>query len=158
MAKSRGIIGVDHVAVFTPRIEEAERFYRDLFGAEVLFRSARHKREWVGIDADATWAEIRRRGIEVGVAFLRAGGLTVAVADEPAPGKGGPLNHVGVGCSEPEFRRIRDRARELGLRVPEDTPESFKFHDPFGVLWEVSRGMEIEPPRRRLDLGSGRVS
>ena len=157
MTKRSGILGVDHIAVFTARIEEAEAAYVDLFQATVLFRGTTHRDTWVAIDATHPWEEIRRRGIRVEATFLRAGGLTIVIADEPQIGRGGPLNHVGIGTSDGEFRRIKERVRELGLRFREDSLESFKFHDAFGVLWEVSRGAEISRPSKRLDLETGRI-
>ncbi len=156
MAKTSGIIGVDHVAVATARIEEAERHYVDLFGATVLFRGTTVRGVWAAIDGDPGWDEIRRRGIAVDSAFLRAGELTIALLDEPA-GKVGPINHVGIGCSDAEVRRIKDAAERLGLRFLEDSLEGFKILDIFGVTWEVSRGMEIKPPNMRLDLKTGQI-
>ncbi|MEX2554276.1 MAG: VOC family protein [Actinomycetota bacterium] len=159
MAKTSGILGVDHVAVFTARIERAESHYGDLFGATVLFRATTHHGTWVAIDADATWDQIRRRGLRVEASFLRAGVVTIIAADEPSPGKGGPLNHVGLGTGDAEFKRIRDRVRALGLREHEGDSDTFKFRDELGVLWEVSRGMEAaHRPPKRLDLGTGRVT
>ena len=158
MTKASGILGVDHVAVFTPRLEQAERHYADLFGAGVLFRGTTHQGTWVAIDGDASWEDIRRRGLRVEASFLRAGGVTIVVADESSPGKEGPLNHVGIGCGEAEYKRIRETVRGLGLREHESGSDTFKFRDALGVLWEVSRGMEAaHRPPKRLDLGTGRV-
>lgn len=158
MAKASGILGVDHVAVFTARIEEAEQHYAALFGTAILFRGTTHQGAWVGVDGDAGWDDIRRRGVRIEASFLRVGGLTIVVADEPSPGKGGPLNHVGIGCSDPEFKRMRDQVRAMGLREHEGDADTFKFRDALGVLWEVSRGMEAaHRPPKRLDLGTGRI-
>lgn len=159
MARTSGILGVNHVAVFTSRLEEAERHYGSLFQAAVLFRGMTHTGSWVGIDGDASWDDVRRRGLRVESTFLRAGGVTIIVTDEPSPGKGGPLNHIGIGTSDTEFKRIRDQVRALGLREHESGSDTFKFRDEFGVLWEVSRGMEAaHRPPKRLDLGTGRVT
>jgi catechol 2,3-dioxygenase-like lactoylglutathione lyase family enzyme len=158
VAKTSGILGVDHIAVFTPRLEEAERHYAALFGAAVLFRGLTHQGSWVSVDGDASWDDVRRRGLRLESTFLRAGSVTIIVSDEPAPSKDGPLNHVGIGTSDGEFKRIRDQVRALGLREHEGGSDTFKFRDRFGVLWEVSRGMEAaHRPPKRLDLGSGRV-
>ena len=155
MAKASGILGVDHVAVVTSRIEEAEKHYAELFDAQVLFRATTHRGTWVTIDADQGWDEARRRGVRIEGAFLRAGGLTISLLDEKAPGKGGPLNHLGIGCSDAEVRRIKERAKGLGLRFLEDSLEGFKFLDLIGIVWEVSRGMEIKRSGKKLDLRTG---
>ncbi len=158
MPKASGILGVDHVAVFTPRLEHAESHYAAIFGADVLFRGTNHQGVWVAIDGDASWEDVRRRGLRVESTFLRAGGVTIIVTDETSPGKDGPLNHVGIGCSDAEFKRIRDQVRALGLREHESSSDAFKFRDDLGVLWEASRGMEAaHKPTKRLDLGTGRV-
>lgn len=151
-----GITGVDHVAVLTPDIEAAEEHYEKLFGARVLFRGATHEGEDVLIDRRHGWDEIRRLKLRVEWSFLRAGGLTIGVIGRRA-GREGPVDHVGIGCTEPELRRIRERVRGMKLRVYPDTLGTFKFRDQFGVLWEVSRGMGVAAPTRRLDLGTGRV-
>src|SRR5688572_27969858 len=104
MAQTSGILGVDHVAVVTSRIEEAEKHYAELFEAVVLFRGTTHRGAWVTIDGDGDWNEIRRRGIRIEGSFLRAGGLTIALLDEPAAGKSGPVNHVGIGCADATVR------------------------------------------------------
>jgi catechol 2,3-dioxygenase-like lactoylglutathione lyase family enzyme len=156
MAKPSGILGVDHVAIATARIEEAERHYGELFGAAVLFRGATVRGVWAAIDGDPGWDEMKRRGIKVDSAFLQAGLLTIALLDEPG-GKTGPINHVGLGCSDAEVRRIGEAARRLGLRFLEESLEGFKILDIFGVTWEISRGMDIKPPAKRLDLTTGRI-
>jgi hypothetical protein len=158
MAKTSGILGVDHVAVFTKHIREAERHYAELFEAVVLFRLVIHRGSSVGVDAAFGWDAIARQGLRVSSSFLRAGGLTLIVSDEPA-GKDGPLNHVGIGCAEPEFRRIRELVRDRRLRVLEEGAGGFKFVDELGLIWEIGRGMEAaRRPDTMLDLGTGRVT
>ena len=157
MAKASGILGVNHVGVFTSRIEEAEKHYAELFGTVVLFRGTTYRGNWVGIDPAYGWEEIRRRGLRVEASFMRAGELTVIVADSPAD-KSGPINHVGIGCSEGEFRRIKELVRMRGLRMPEEEAEAFKFVDELGLIWEICRGMDSAArPANMLDLGSGRI-
>ena len=157
MPKVSGIIGVDHVAVFTGRVEETERHYEELFDAVVLFRVTQYRGTWATIDRGYGWQEIKRRGVKVDSTFMRAGGLTIAISAERSSGKEGPVNHVGIGCSDPEFRRIRAQAGALELRFLEDGLTMFKFVDRFGVIWEVSRGMEPAPPATRLDIGTGQL-
>jgi catechol 2,3-dioxygenase-like lactoylglutathione lyase family enzyme len=152
-----GILGVDHVAVVTSRVEEAEKHYAELFEARVLFRGATQRGIWVTIDGEEDWTEIRRHGIRIEGSFLRAGGLTISVIDESPPAKTGPINHVGIGCSDAEVRSIKERVKRAGLRILEDGAEGFKFLDGFAVVWEVSRGMELRRSGKRLDLGTGRV-
>ena len=117
MARASGILGVDHVAVVTSRVEEAEKHYAELFEAHVLFRGATQRGIWVTIDGEEDWTEIRRHGIRIEGSFLRAGGLTISVLDEPPPAKTGPINHVGLGCSDAEVRTIKERVKRAGLRI-----------------------------------------
>jgi catechol 2,3-dioxygenase-like lactoylglutathione lyase family enzyme len=159
MAKTSGILGVDHVAVFTSKIEQAEAHYGELFGATVLFRGATHRGTWVGIDAAYGWGDIRKRGIRVQASFLRAGAVTIIVSDEPAGDKTGALNHVGIGCSDAEFRRIKDLVRAKGLRVVEEGADGFKFIDELGLIWDVNKGMDAaKRPEKMLDIFSGRIT
>jgi hypothetical protein len=158
VAKASGILGVDHVAVVTSRIHEAEVQYADLFATNVIFRVARHRGEWVTIDGQATWEEIARHRVRVEGSMLRSGGLTISVLDESGQGKTGSINHIGLGCADAEVRRIKEVARRLGLRVLEDGLESCKFIDGFGIIWEVSRGMDVKASGKRLDLRTGEVT
>jgi catechol 2,3-dioxygenase-like lactoylglutathione lyase family enzyme len=156
--KASGILGVDHVAVVTSSIREAEAQYGDLFATNVIFRVARYRGDWVTIDAQATWDEIARGRVRIEGSMLRAGGLTISVLDESGQGKAGSINHVGIGCADVEWRRIKEVARKLGLRFLEDSLEAFKFLDGFGVIWEVSRGMDVKASGKRLDLRTGEVT
>ena len=159
MAKAPGILGVDHLAVFTSQIEQAEQHYGELFGAQVLFRGTTHRGTWVGIDAAYGWDDIRKRGIRVKASFLRAGAVTIIVSDEPHAEKPGSLNHVGIGCSEPEHRRIKELVRAKGLRVIEEGIDGFKFIDALGLIWDVNRGMDAaKRPEHMLDIFSGRIT
>ena len=158
MPKASGILGVDHVAVVTSRIRAAEDQYAELFGARVIFRVARYRGEWVTIGGRATWEEIARARVRIEGSMLRAGGLTISVIDESGQGKTGSINHVGIGCTDPEQRRIKEVARTVGLRFLEDGLASFKFLDGFGVIWEVSRGMDVKGSGKTLDLQTGEVS
>lgn len=158
MGKPGGILGVDHVAVVTSRIEEAEGIYGDLFQTRVVFRVAKHRGVWVTIDGEASWQDIARRAVRIEGSMLRAGGLTISVLDESGQGKAGSINHVGLGCADAEVRRIKEVARKLGLRFFEDSLDSFKFLDAFGVIWEVSRGMDVKASGKRLDLKTGEVT
>ena len=159
MAKAPGIAGVQHVAVLTPHLEQAESHYRDLFEAEVSFRAGVYEGEWVAVEARYDWDTIRRsRLLKVHMSLLRAGGLTIAAVDEPG-GKDGALGHVCLACTDVEGRRIREQVTALGLREHRDAPGVFRFRDAFGVLWEIVRHDE-QPhrPSRTLDLGTGRVT
>jgi len=157
--KLSGITGIQHVAVLTPRLEEAEKHYAVLFEAEVVFRSGVYEGESVTIDPSHDWEAIRRsRLLKVHMSSLRSGALTIAVIDEPS-GKDGAIGHVCIACSDAEGRRIRDQVSALGLREHRDAPSVFRFRDAFGVLWELARSNEeAHRPSRRLDLGTGRVT
>lgn len=158
MAKPSGILGVNHVAVHTSRIEEGEGLYADLFGADVQYRAGQYGGEWVAIDAKEGWDAIRRtRRLSVHVSLVRAGPLTIALIDEPT-GRAGPLGHVCLTVTDQMQKLIRERAKALELREIPGEPGGFRFRDRLGVIWEIAREREaFHRPERRLDLGTGRV-
>jgi len=159
VAKASGILGVDHVAVFTSRIREAEEIYGELFGAAVLHRGVTFRGVWQAVDARYGWDDFAKRGLKVEASFMRAGALTLVVSDEPAGPRPGTLNHVGIGCSDAELKRIRELVRERRWRVLEEGADGFKFIDPIGVTWDADRGMDAaKPPEKMLDLDSGRMA
>jgi catechol 2,3-dioxygenase-like lactoylglutathione lyase family enzyme len=158
VSRSSGITGIEHIAVVTRRIEEAEAHYGDLFNAVVAFRTALYEGDWVAIEAQHDWEAIRRARLKIQMSFLRAGALTIAVTAETAD-KDGPLGHACLACTDAGYRRIRDRVRALRLREHREPLGTFRFVDAFGVRWEILRpGDEPHRPPRRLDLRSGRVT
>ena len=159
MARGSGITGIQHVAVLTSRLEQAETHYSELFEAEVVFRSGLYEGDWLGVDANHDWESIRRsRLLKIQMTLLRAGALTIAAIDAPT-GKDGALGHVCLVCTDAEGRRIKEQVAGLGLREHRDAPGVFRFRDGFGAMWEISRqGEEPHRPPHTLDLGTGRVS
>jgi len=158
VAKVPGISGIQHVAVLTARLEEAEKHYSTLFETKVVFRCGTYEGEWVAVDPGHDWETIRRsRLLKVQMTLLRAGALTIAAIDAPA-GRDGALGHVCLLCTDAEGRRIKEQVGAMGLREHRDAPGVFRFRDAFGAMWEISRQDE-EPhrPSRTLDLGTGRV-
>jgi catechol 2,3-dioxygenase-like lactoylglutathione lyase family enzyme len=159
VARGSGITGIQHVAVLTSRLEQAETHYAQLFEAEVIFRSGLYEGDWVGVDARHDWESIRRsRLLKVQMTLLRAGALTIAAIDAPA-GRDGTLGHVCLLCTDAEGRRIKEQVSAMGLREHRDAPGVFRFRDAFGAMWEISRqGEDPHRPSRTLDLGTGRVT
>jgi catechol 2,3-dioxygenase-like lactoylglutathione lyase family enzyme len=157
VSRASGITGVEHVAIVTRRIEEAESHYGDLFEAVVVFRSALYEGQWVAIDASHSWEAVRRARLKIQVSMLRAGALTIAVTADSAD-KAGPIGHVCLACTDTAYRRIRERVRALRLREHPQPLGTFRFIDAFGVRWELLRpGDQPHRPPRTLDLRSGRV-
>ena len=158
MSRASGITGIEHVAVVTRRIEEAESHYGDLFEAVVVFRSALYEGEWVAIDGRYPWDAIRSARLKIQLSMLRAGALTIALTAD-ASDKAGPLGHVCLACTDAAYRRIRERVRALRLREHPQPLGTFRFIDALGVRWELLRpGDQPHRPPRNLDLRSGRVT
>ena len=158
MARGSGITGIQHVAVLTPHVEEAEEHYATLFHAETQFRTTTVAGEVVLIDRRHGWDAIHAAGVKVNMSYMQAGSLTLAVIDE-APGREGALGHVCLACTEQELKRIREAVRDLELREHRDAPGVFRFRDAFGVLWEATHAADVaHRPDRKLDLGTGQVT
>lgn len=60
-----------YVALFVPDLQAAERFYRDLFGMELLFREREEDEgSWSTLRPELDWAEACRRGIAIDMVAL----------------------------------------------------------------------------------------
>lgn len=118
---------VTHVALHVGSLPEAEEFYRELFGMDVVLRE-----------------EI--------VMFTRDAFSLALEPTEKTVGEGGPLAHVGLFVDEREMERLDHEAKRLGCKVARVRPDLLVFWDRFGVQWEITT---IWPPGAVKDRTAG---
>lgn len=145
------IEAMDHVAVRLPDLQEAERFYCQLFGARVLFREAKLADGWATFPPGAEWEEICRSEFRPDLCFLQRDNLKLALerlSGEPES-KPGLLSHVCVRVDPEGFEGLRQAAIDLGCEVLVSVQKTFVFADPFGVRWEVTWSAETRSTGER---------
>jgi hypothetical protein len=138
---------VTHVALRVQGIRDAEAFYIALFALAVAFRETETPDGWRTIPLEATWDEIDRAGVGVGLAMLHRGGLRLALEATDETSQTGLLSHIGVQVEEQELQRLRERALATGCDLVLDQPgRALIIDDPFGVRWELNTFTYDDPP------------
>lgn len=130
---------ITHVAVRVQNLREAERFYQQLFGLEVLFREAETDEGWATLPPDAGWEDAESAGVHLDLCVLRRDELILALERTATPtGEPSKLSHIGIAVSEEELPALHQRVKQLGCTVCLEHPRSIIFDDVFGVRWEVT--------------------
>lgn len=139
---------LQHIAIRVADLPAAERFYREFFGMEVVWRVRRAGQGWEYLPADFDWGTALRTGIVPEYVLLRnrplqlllqfAGRGTVFV--EPR------LVHVSLRVAPETLLELRAEVLVRGYAVAESGEHSFVFRDPFGLTWHVTDLPASEPP------------
>jgi catechol 2,3-dioxygenase-like lactoylglutathione lyase family enzyme len=129
-----------HVALHVPDLEQAEEFYRHVFGLNVVTREARSSgsladdETWAQLPHSATWEDARLAGLEIQMVGLRRGDLLLALfPGHPQPGT---LFLIAVVATVEEIASVRGRLPD-DTAVEVDQDDALTFLDPFGFRWQL---------------------
>jgi catechol 2,3-dioxygenase-like lactoylglutathione lyase family enzyme len=127
-----------HMALLVTDLQNAERFYSQLFDLQVQFREARTIDGWATLPPGAGWPEAIAAGIQLELSFLRNGALVLALerASEMTADSG-RISHLAVTVDPAAMAELKRRAAELGCQITLDHPRTLLFMDPFGIRWEL---------------------
>jgi catechol 2,3-dioxygenase-like lactoylglutathione lyase family enzyme len=134
-------MSMTHVAIVIEpeRMEEAEAFYRRLFGMEVAFRETRTTEGWATLPSDVdVWYYTRERNINIGLIMLYRGGLSIDLEARTVPQGSGRFSHTGLHVAGDELALIKNRVRDLDCAKTFDAAHMIVFDDPFRMRWEVT--------------------
>lgn len=134
-------MSMTHVAIVIEpeRMQEAEAFYRQLFGMEVAFRETMTPAGWATLPSDVDiWSYAQERNINVGLIMLYHGGLSIDLEARAVPHGIGRFSHTGLHVASDELALIKNRARECNCTKTYDAAHMIVFNDPFGMRWEVT--------------------
>jgi catechol 2,3-dioxygenase-like lactoylglutathione lyase family enzyme len=136
--------GVDHIALRVRDMARAERFYQSFFGMDVIYRAYEEEGHWVFLDADFDWEVSIHTGVRPEIVRLENGPVALVLINV---GIGRVLHedrvsYVSVRAPIETLDDIRGRALFSSFTVLEDTPFSFRFVDPFGMVWQIVSGSE----------------
>jgi catechol 2,3-dioxygenase-like lactoylglutathione lyase family enzyme len=137
--------GVTHVALRVPSVQEAERFYQELFGLDVAFREIETQDGWRTLPGDMAWDQARSAGLTPGMCVLFAGGFRLALEQTPRGSAEGALDHVGLLVADSDLNALRDRAKRLGCELPVERDTLLIIHDRYRVNWEVTTAVQQDP-------------
>ena len=127
-----------HIAITVPDLEQAERYYRRVFGMDVVTREAATPEGDAQLPREREWDDARRAGIDVYMVALRRGSFVLALFDEASPAlkeahadRRRPL-FVGLVMGEPEIAALRASVED-GEEWDDD---SGGFRDRYGIIWQ----------------------
>lgn len=133
---------VSHIALFVPNLQEAERFYKDLFEMELIGREVEKEDGlWYTLPFDKGWEDATAAGIDVGMSALRRGKFVLALFRGAHPP--GQVFAIGLSATEEEIKAIYERLSP-DIKIEEFQPGRLEFLDPYHITWQIA----VEPTFR----------
>jgi catechol 2,3-dioxygenase-like lactoylglutathione lyase family enzyme len=163
------IHGLHHVVLRVPALPEAEEFYRDLLGLDVLFREGTKDGTFGKVPDDLDWPAAVEEGVDPSISFLGRDAFALALAaededeekdaDAGRPSRGSAarpsaerrsalLDHVALALDADDRDAIRDRAADLDCEYETHSHAVF-VTDRYGVEWELNASSP--PPETSLE-------
>ena len=131
--------GIDNIAVNVRDIARAEAFYRDFFGMIVSYRARRDDDRWQHLDVSYDYNEGIHSGIEPEIVRLENGAVSLVLVNV---GMGKVLHeprvaYISLNVPQTTLQHLRGKALFQSFTIQEDTARSFRFVDPFGIVWQL---------------------
>jgi catechol 2,3-dioxygenase-like lactoylglutathione lyase family enzyme len=124
-----------HIALVVPDLQEAEQYYLNLFGMELLGREAMLEDGlWYTLPHELDWKDAEAAGIELHMLALRKDDAVLALFPGPQPP--GQVFSIGLAMPWEEVEKVKRRLPE-DVEVLLDRPDQFHFRDPYGVSWQL---------------------
>jgi catechol 2,3-dioxygenase-like lactoylglutathione lyase family enzyme len=130
---------IDHVALRVRDAARAERFYQTFFGMSVMYRAMREGDRWMFLEEDFDWERSIQTGVSPEIIRLENGPVALVLINV---GMGWTLHenriaYVSVRVPQATLNDLRGQALFSSYTIQEDTPHSFRFVDPFGLVWQL---------------------
>lgn len=130
---------VDHIALRVRDLAKAEQFYQRFFGMDVMYRAYRQDGRWRFLDASFDWQESVATGVQPEMIRIENGPVAIVLTNV---GYAKILHenrvaYLSVQAPMDSLNELRGKALFASFTVQEDTPQSFRFVDPFGMVWQI---------------------
>jgi len=136
------LTSVSHIALFVPDLQEAERFYKDLFEMELIGREMRKEDGlWYTLPFDKGWEDAKVAGLVLHMTALRRGKFVLALFTGTQPL--GQVYVVGLSTSGEDIKSIHDRL-PTDIEIRGFQPGGLEFIDPYRITWQIA----VEPTFR----------
>ncbi len=139
-----------HYHLWTPFVEETERFYQQL-GFQVTQRIGKYAGEFTSFDPPLDWDDFREQQILFRIIEMKRGAINLTFGY----GKKVMFDHIGFLVTEAERLQVLGRAEGLGLTIQANERRTF-IGTPFGFRIELQThpdAVESETGDRLLQLG-----
>lgn len=133
---------VSHIALFVPDLQEAERFYQDLFEMELIGREI-EKEDGLGytLPFDKGWEDVKAAGMVLDMTALKKGKFVLALFRGTKPL--GQVFVIGLSTSEEDIKSIHSKLQS-DLKVEVFQRDRLEFIDPYQITWQIA----VEPTFR----------
>ena len=124
-----------HIALVVPDLQEAERYYLNLFEMELIGREAKLEDGlWYTLPDALGWKDAESAGIDLNMLALRKGEAVLALF----PGSQPPGQVFSIGLAMPweEVEKVKERL-PADAEVILDRDDQFHFRDRYGVSWQL---------------------
>jgi catechol 2,3-dioxygenase-like lactoylglutathione lyase family enzyme len=133
---------VSHIALFVPDLQEAERFYQDLFEMELIGREVEKEDGfWYTLPFDKGWEDVEAAGVVLDMTALRNGSFVLVLFRGTKPP--GQVYAIGLSTSKEDIDAIHDRV-QTHLEIEVFRPDRLEFVDPYDITWQIA----VEPTFR----------
>jgi catechol 2,3-dioxygenase-like lactoylglutathione lyase family enzyme len=130
---------VSHIALFVPDLQEAERFYKNLFDMELIGREIEKEDGlWYTLPFDKGWEDAKAGGIELDMTALKNGGFVLALFRGANPP--GQVFAIGLSATKEEISAIHKRLAP-DIKTEAFQPGRLEFVDPYHITWQIA----VEP-------------
>ncbi|RDB33986.1 hypothetical protein [Exiguobacterium sp. RIT594] len=139
-----------HYHLWTPFVEETERFYQQL-GFQVTQRIGKYEGAFTSFDPPLDWDDFREQQILFRIIEMKRGAINITFGY----GKKVMFDHIGFLVTEADRLKVIDRAEGLGLTVQANERRTF-IGTPFGFRVELQThpdAVESETGDQLLQLG-----
>lgn len=127
---------LSHIALFVPNLQEAERFYKDLFEMELIGREIEKEGGlWYTLPFDKGWEDAKAAGMDLGMSALRKGKFVLALFSGSNPP--GQVFAIGLSATKEEIEAIHERLSP-DIKIEEFRPDRLEFLDPYHITWQIA--------------------
>jgi catechol 2,3-dioxygenase-like lactoylglutathione lyase family enzyme len=139
LKESKMLNSVSHIALFVPDLQEAERFYKDLFEMELIGREIeKDDGLWCTLPFDKGWEDVKTAGVVLDMTALRKGDFVLALfRGTKSPGQ---VFAIGLSTGIEDIEAIHDRL-QTDIEIEVYQPDRLEFVDPYCITWQIA----VEP-------------
>lgn len=128
---------IRHLGITTPDLRDAEAYYREQFGMEVMFRETLlDDHQSHTIPAGFGWENTIDRGVGIRLVALSGPGFVLALFHEDALRHGQTV--IGLVASPSSVTELRGRFAEGNDQVSAQSSGIVEVVDPMGITWQIS--------------------
>jgi catechol 2,3-dioxygenase-like lactoylglutathione lyase family enzyme len=133
---------INHIAVKVNDLAKAETFYQTFLDMQLI---GRFRTGAIGglemVEESYDWEAAIHAGRPADVSFVTNGAVTLALINA---GRGaridrGQIDHISVSVDGAAFDTLRGEALIRPMVLTSNTERAFRFLDPYGIGWEITR-------------------